>query len=278
VIAKQRKSPFVRAETLISEPSANRLFVDVRLGDPEVELEKFRDSHIFGAVHAQIRDVFAARPTARSGNLPLPELDDLHGTLEGWGVDTQTELVLYGPSPALAARGWWVLRWAGLKHVRVLDGGLRAWAAAGGAVARGDGPLRGAGTGHLPSLSPGNLADIGIDEVNCCSDSVVFLDARDEASYQAGHIPGAVNAPVAELWTSSGGLRPEQVIASQFAEAGVGPGSQVVVYCGGGVLSALTYMTLAEAGVSVRLYVGSWSEWHKHRDRRHMSVVAGGKA
>jgi len=278
VIEKQRKSPFVRAETLISEPSANRLFVDVRLGDPEVELEKFRDSHIFGAVHAQLRDVFAARPTARSGNLPLPELDDLHGTLEEWGVDARTELVLYGPSLALAARGWWVLRWAGLKHVSVLDGGLRAWVAAGGAVARGDGSPRRAGAGHLPPLSPGNLTDIEIDEVNCRPDSVVLLDARDEASYQAGHIPGAVNAPAAELWTPSGGLRPEQVIAHQFAEAGVGPASQVVVYCGGGVLSALTYMTLAEEGVSVRLYVGSWSEWHKHRDRRHMSAVAGGKA
>lgn len=163
VTEKHRKSPFVDAETLIATPDGDRLFVDVRLGDPEAELEKFRDGHIFGAVHAQIRDVFAAQPMAHSGNLPLPYLEDLRFTLEAWGVDAQTEIVLYGPTLALAARGWWVLRWAG----------------------------------------------------------------------------------------------PERVIASQFAKSGVLPDSDVIVYYGGGVLSALTWITLAEAGVSVRLYVGS---------------------
>ena len=38
-----QRSPFVTAETLIAHPRANRLFVDVRLGDPDVELERFRE-------------------------------------------------------------------------------------------------------------------------------------------------------------------------------------------------------------------------------------------
>ncbi|MGQ7935283.1 sulfurtransferase [Paraburkholderia sp. D1E] len=275
---KHRNSPFVDAETLIATPNGNRLFVDVRLGDPDVELEKFRDGHIYGAVHAQIRDVFAAQPTAHSGNLPLRRLEDLRVTLNAWGVDAQTEIVLYGPTLALAARGWWVLRWAGLEHVSVLEGGLRAWTAAGGPVARGDAPPRRAGTARLLSLSPGNLADIDLHAVNRRSDAVVLLDARDEAAYQAGHIPGALNAPASDLWTPSGGLRPERVIASQYAKAGVLPDHEVIVYCGGGVLSALSWMTLAEAGVSVRLYVGSWSEWHKLRDKRQVRAKTGGEA
>ncbi|MDN7179228.1 rhodanese-like domain-containing protein [Caballeronia sp. SEWSISQ10-4 2] len=271
----QQLSPFVRADTLIAQPKANRLFVDVRLGDPDVELERFRDSHILGAVHAQIRDVFAAPATAQSGNLPLPDIDSLRSRLAAWGVDAETEIVLYGSTPALAARGWWVLRWAGFECVSLLDGGLRAWVAAGGAVARGDAPPPRASGGPAPTLTPGNLADINIAAVSRLESGTILLDARDEAAYQAGHIPGARNLPAVSQWTPTGMLRQKQVIASQYAEAGIVKGSTVVVYCGGGVLSALSYVTLVEAGISPRLYVGSWSEWNKHRELRLLPADRG---
>lgn len=257
----------VQASDLLAHDNKNRLFIDVRLGDAPLELESYLDCHIFGAVHAQIRDVFAAPPTADSGNLPLPAIEDLQRTLEAWGVDSETEVIVYGPSPALAARGWYVLKWAGLDKVRILDGGLKAWINNGGPVARGDAPARlasgGTKTGTRLSLSPGNMPSISVAEVENLGHDALLIDARDEGSYLAGCIPRAVNIPAAELWTPASTLRTTREMTKLFTEAGVSPEREVVVYCGGGVLSALTLLTLSSVGVTPRLFVGSWSEWNK---------------
>lgn len=257
----------VLPEELLAAPHPDRLFIDVRLGDPAEELESFRTAHIFGAVHAQIRDVFAAPPTAESGNLPLPELAALERTLAEWGVGEKTQVIVYGPSPALAARGWWVLRWAGLTDVRILDGGLAGWVSAGGAVAQGDAPPRPARASQPPRLSAGAMRQALVGEVEALGPQTILIDARDEASYLAGYIPGARNLPAADQWTPSRKLRTAREIAEIYAKAGITPDSDVVVYCGGGVLSAFCVMTLEGAGITPRLFVGSWSEWNKCPNR-----------
>ena len=265
-------SSVVEAAHLLALPNDNRLFIDVRLGDPADELKSYRDSHIHGAVHAQIRDVFAGAPTARSGNLPLPAIEDLQHQLREWCVDEQTELILYGPSPALAARGWWVLRWAGLRNVKVLDGGLKTWAAQGGPLAQGN---------FLPSrrvssplvLSCGHMPQITVEQVETLPHGVVLIDARDENSFLAGAIPRALTLPSAEQWTPSSTLRTVDEIRSLYAQAGALDGSQVIAYCGGGVLSALTVLTLSAIGPTPSLFVGSWSEWSKSPERMARSAA-----
>lgn len=262
----------VQPEALLARANANRLFIDVRLGDPDEELKSFREAHILGAVHAQIREVFAGPPSPQSGNLPLPEVRTLQAQLQAWGVDADTELVLYGPSLALAARGWWVLRWAGLRNVKVLDGGLRAWVNQGGAVAQGDTlPLARASAAGL-RLQPGQMPQILVDDVAQLGPQVVLIDARDEAAYLAGCIPRARHLPSAEQWTPAMALRTVGEVRQLYEAVGVRPGADVVVYCGGGVLSALAVLTLQALGHSPRLFVGSWSEWNKSPRRMALSA------
>jgi thiosulfate/3-mercaptopyruvate sulfurtransferase len=264
----------VEAAQLLDAPNENRLFLDVRLGESADELKSFRDGHIHGAVYAQIRDVFAGNPTARSGNLPLPAIEDLQRQLRAWGVDPQTELIVYGPSPALAARGWWVLRWAGLRNVKVLDGGMKAWTTQGGPLAQGDYiPARRSASEHLV-LTAGHMSDISVDEVETLGRDVVLIDARDENSFLAGAIPHAVNLPSAEQWTPGATLRTTQEIAALYERTGALSGAEVVVYCGGGVLSALSVLTLSALGPTPRLFVGSWSEWNKSAERMARSAAA----
>lgn len=263
----------VEAAHLLDTPNDNRLFIDVRLGESADELKSYRDSHIHGAVHAQIREVFAGAPTAQTGNLPLPAIGDLQRQLRGWGVDDQTELVVYGPSPALAARGWWVLRWAGLRNVKVLDGGMKAWATQGGPLAQGDFlPPRRPSSDRLV-LTGGNIPCITVEQVEKLPPGVVLIDARDENSFLAGAIPRAINLPSAEQWTPGSALRTVDEIRALYEQAGALDGSEVVAYCGGGVLSALTVLTLSAIGPTPRLFVGSWSEWNKSPERMARSAA-----
>ena len=49
-----------------------------------------------------------------------------------WGVGPDTQVVAYdADTGAYAARLWWMLRWVGHERVAVLDGGYKAWTAAG---------------------------------------------------------------------------------------------------------------------------------------------------
>jgi thiosulfate/3-mercaptopyruvate sulfurtransferase len=167
-----------------------------------------------------------------------------------------------------AARAWWLLRWAGHPRVRVLDGGLGAWTAAGGGLEQGTAadeegsftPRRGA----MPLLTAEDAAALAGRERG------LLLDARAAERFRgevepvdpvAGHIPGAVNAPTAENMTADGRFRPREELAARFAGLGVRQGTDVGVYCGSGVSAAQQVLALELAGVPAALYVGSWSEW-----------------
>ncbi|QIL73932.1 sulfurtransferase (plasmid) [Diaphorobacter sp. HDW4B] len=263
----------VQPEQLLNQPSANRLFIDVRLGEPSDEFKDYRDAHILGAVHAQIRDVFAAPPSPQSGNLPLPSIDALERQLTAWGVDDDTEIVTYGPSMALAARGWWVLRWAGLKNVKVLDGGIKAWINQGGPVAQGETQRDPRSEAQRLNLLSGSMPQILVADVETLSPDTLLIDARDENSFLAGSIPRARNLPAAEQWTPAGNLRTSGEVEELYSAVGVRDGDDVVVYCGGGVLSALEVLTLRALGHNPQLYVGSWSEWNKSPERMARSAA-----
>jgi len=264
----------ILTEDLLARESTDRLFIEARLGEPEEELQRYKEGHIVGAVYAQIRDVFAGAQTSHTGSLPLPELSGLERGLLGWGVGSKTEIVVYGPTLAHAARGWWTLRWAGLKYVRVLDGGLRAWVEQGGAVAQGAAAPRVPTTERL-NLRGGILPQIDVDAVEALEASTLKIDAREEAFYLAGHLPGAINVPASELWTPSGRFRTTAQLQELYGRTGVKGRDDVVVYCGGGVLSALHVLVLRSIGIEAQLYVGSWSEWSKSSERLARSSVAG---
>ena len=66
------------------------------------------------------------------GRHPLPRIEDFTATLGAWGISDVSNVVVYDDlSGAIAARLWWMLRWVGHRAVYVLDGGLKAWEAAG---------------------------------------------------------------------------------------------------------------------------------------------------
>ncbi|MDF0531654.1 sulfurtransferase [Tsukamurella sp. 8F] len=226
--------------------------------------EQYLAGHIPGAVFVDLEAELAAPPSAGEGRHPLPDIADLQAAARRWGVHAGDAVVAYDDNAGqAAARAWWLLRWAGVADVRILDGGLAAWRTAGLPLATGEETTE---QGDVV-LAAGHLATVGIDDV---ADVPVLLDARAAERYRgevepvdprAGHIPGARSAPTASNLLPDSRFRPASELREHYAGLGAVPGADVAVYCGSGVTAAHDIAALAIAGVDAALFPGSWSQW-----------------
>ena len=221
--------------------------------------------HLPAAVFVDLDRDLAAPPGA-GGRHPLPAPEAFQAAMRRAGVRDDRPVVAYDQGePGGAARAWWLLGWFGHPDARVLDGGLGAWVAAGLPVTTetadpdpGDFTARPGGRSLLDAAGAARLAAAG-----------VLLDARAPARYQgleepvdpvAGHIPGARNAPMADL-VGDHGLVPPASLRRLLDRHGARPGTPVGVYCGSGVVAAHVVLACEVAGIPASLYAGSWSDW-----------------
>jgi thiosulfate/3-mercaptopyruvate sulfurtransferase len=263
----------VEAEELyrrLAAPGAPVL-LDVRwaLGDSH-GARHYRQGHIPGAVYVDLDTELAGPHVPGAGRHPLPDVKALQVNARRWGVTRKRGVVVYDNSGGLAAaRAWWLLRWAGVPDVRILDGGLGAWAAAGYGQATGEARPRPASD---IVLEGGQLPTLTADEAAALPATGLLLDARAGERYRgevepidprAGHIPGAVSAPTTQN-LADGAFRGSAELRGRFEALGTGP---VGVYCGSGVTAAHEIAALAIAGIDAALYPGSWSAWSGDPDR-----------
>lgn len=266
-------TPLELAEMLLATPP---ILLDVRwqLGDFDGR-HAYREGHIPGAVYVDLDSELAAPPSGPvGGRHPLPDVADLQEAARRWGIDDAVPVVVYDDSGNLAAaRAWWLLRWAGVADVRLLDGGLAAWRAEGLRTTTGDGGRPRAGN---VTLSPGHLPVATMDSV--AAGPAHLLDARAADRYRgdvepvdprAGHIPGAISVPTADNVDTSGRFRPAEELRRRFADVGIdgGAGSDVVVYCGSGINAAHQIAALAITGIDAALFPGSFSQWSSNPER-----------
>ena len=189
---------------------------------------------------------------------------EVEAKLTPLGMRPDETVVVYDGGTLYAPRLWWVLRHLGHRDVRVLDGGLPAWIAAGGQVETAgtwfgyspDDPYRGAPDDAFLATKDEVVASLG-------DPGAVLVDARSPEEYAAGHIPGAVNVPFIANARSDDpkSWKPATELRALYEAAGVAPGTRVIPYCSTGVRSAVTAFTLDLLGYDVALYTGSWARW-----------------
>lgn len=247
------------------------------LGNPDKADELFHSARIAGAVQAHLERHLSTHDSAHAqngGRHPLPQREHFARTLQSLGFDNTMQAVVYDRNgSSFCGRLWWMLKWAGHDAVAVLDGGLPAWQAAGGALHSGPAPAPAAG--HFRLQAPLRTLRL-IDDVrqHLHSPAQTLIDARAAPRYRgetepldpvAGHIPGALNRPYTDNFLPDGRFKPAEQLRREFDAllAGRDPAG-VVAYCGSGVTALPNVIALELAGYPApALYAGSYSEWSR---------------
>jgi len=208
--------------------------------------------------------------TGSNGRHPLPDIDAFAATMSRIGVDSTKQVVVYDQnSSMIAARLWWMLRWAGHPAVAVLDGGYDKWRREGR-------PLSGEAPHAQPTafVAVRSLPAVSSEEIlrQLGRNRLMLLDARTAERYRgevepfdpvAGHIPGAFCRPCGENLLSDMTFKRAADLRADFAQLLAGrPAESVAHLCGSGVTACHNILAMEIAGLpGSRLYPGSWSEW-----------------
>lgn len=252
-------------DDLLRAGAVRVLDVRYRLDRPDGSLAHL-EGHIPGAVYVDMETELSQHGRAEDGRHPLPPSEALQRAARRWGVCDGDTVVAYDDDRALgASRAWWLLTRSGLADVRILDGGLGAWRAAGlplesGAVVPRPGDV---------SLAPISEHVLSIDEAATLASSGALIDVRAAERYRgevepidpvAGHIPGAVNLPTG-AYMDGDRFRDAASLRALFSDAGVREGGFAAAYCGSGVTAAQAVFAAELAGFELAIYPGSWSQW-----------------
>ena len=265
-----RDAVLISAEQLMDTGARRPAILDVRwrLDRPDGR-EAYLAGHIPGAVYVSLEDELSDHRRTGLGRHPLPTGTALQVAARRWGLRSDQPVVVYDDwKRAGSARAWWVLTAAGIGDVRILDGGLPAWVAAGGGLESGPvnrppGDLTVAHddlyAGARPVLT---AADISAGAV------AAVLDARAPERFRgevepvdpvAGRIPGARSLPSTAVLGPDGRFLPDARLTAVVEEIGAGP--SLGVYCGSGVSASVVLAALNSIGVDAALFPGSWSQW-----------------
>lgn len=274
-MATRFKTLISAAELAPHVAAADWLIVDCRfeLGKPDSGERAYAAGHIPHAFYAHLDRDLAAPIAPTTGRHPLPPPEQFAATLASWGMTPATQVVAYdADNAAYAARLWWLLRWVGHDAVAVLDGGFKAWTAAGLPT-----------TTEVPHRPPGHFTarpnrDMWFDAREVAErvqrSDWRLLDARAPERFAgkvepidpvAGHVPGARNHPFASNLGGDGRFASAQELRQRFSQSQDGVADDhTIVMCGSGVTACNLLLAMEHAGKrGARLYAGSWSEWIK---------------
>ena len=232
---------------------------------------QYREAHIPGAVYASLNDDLAGPRTGYNGRHPLPPVEALAAAFGRFGIDQNTQVVVYDQDAGLyASRAWWSLRYLGHDAVALLDGGWAKWMREGRPTRGGDETR----TSVHFQARPRPDMHVNVEDViaRIGDGRTRLVDARGAERFEgrsepldrvAGHIPGAANHFYKSNLGEDGTMLPPDVLRDRFAEtlAGATP-ADTIMYCGSGVSACHNLLAMQHAGLTgTPLYSGSWSEW-----------------
>ncbi|HET7802776.1 MAG TPA: sulfurtransferase [Pseudolabrys sp.] len=265
----------------LSEHLANTdlVVLDIRSAIDGGGAQAYAAGHIPKSVHS---DYDKAGWRVTRSNVPfmvptVPELEKLIGDL---GIDEDTHVVVVPAGVSVldfgsAARTYWTLKYAGVKNVSILDGGVAGWRKAGLPLETGTkAPSPKIFTAMVDKSILAEAADVeslenkgGATLIDARPASFFLGKEKAPASKAYGHIPGAFNIDSAEFYdATTNRLKPKVELA---AIANTAPAGAVVNYCNTGHWASTDWFVFHEllGRKDARLYAGSMVEWTSNDSR-----------
>ena len=238
----------------------------------------YLDGHIPGAIHSNSDTYENGYP--RWFMLPDDELQQAVGSM---GITADTTVIVYSNSQIFATRLWWILKYAGVTDVRVLNGGYAAWQAAGydGETSINE-PVA---VAFEATVQPDILATTDYVATHVDAADVHMADVRTYEEFAGevsgygyvvnkGRIPGAIYAfnadsPDLDYLDADGTLKSFTTIRDLWTQTGLDLNTdgddfdqEVIFYCGSGYRSSLStfYAHLMGYG-NMRNYSDGWEGW-----------------
>jgi thiosulfate/3-mercaptopyruvate sulfurtransferase len=239
----------------------------------------FAAGHIPGARFVRYGDIAIDGGGLQS---ELPPIDQLRQVLAASGISDRSKVIIYG-STIGATRMFFTLDYFGHPHARVLNGGLSAWKANGGAIETGPPPIRHrSDTDLTPKVQAQRVVTADWIKERLSSPKMTLLDARPDAEYTGadggmngthvkGHLPDAQQLVWNTLVDSSGRFLPDAELRKKYEAIGAAKGTPLVSYCMVGMRASVTYFVARHLGYDARMYDGSIVDW----SRRKLPAVMG---
>lgn len=249
--------------------------LEKRLKDPVLRLldcrprAEYDKSHIPGAVWIDTKALESQ--AGKPGGLEDRSFwEEWGATL---GIAPGTEVFVYDAKRQLdAARVWFFLRWIGVEHVGLIDGGFPLWAKQGRPV-----------SGDAPQIEPRPIAVKFRRDVAASRDEVMaalkdksssVLDARTDEEFagtvkrskRGGHIPSACHLEWTNLVGEDGKFLDRDSLRTKVEKAGIKPGAAVITHCQGGGRASVNAFVLELLGFRARNYYLGWSDWGNAAD------------
>ena len=210
----------------------------------------------------------------------LPPVDQLRKVLGAAGISDTSKVVIYG-SAIPAARMFFTLDYLGHPDAKLLNGGLNAWKANGGAVEIGTAAKVAAAT-LASKPQPQRVVSADWIKERLSSPQMTLLDARPDNEFTGadggmngahvkGHLPDARQLVWNSLFDSTGKFLPDAELRKKFDAIGADPKTPLVSYCMIGMRASVTYFVARHLGYDARMYDGSIVDW----TRRKLPAVMG---
>ncbi len=260
----------VNPEELVNIPQNQRIVVDTRPS------WKFMLGHIPGAINLNDWWEFTHKLDNVKGLLKNDK-NFIVKTLAPLGFSPNKTLIIYGETDdpwRTDGRFFWMFEYYGFEKVSLLDGGFASWKSAGMPIERGpQNPVpQPESTLNKLNLNNDVIADKELINKAFLLYTYKIIDNRTEKEFQgatpygsprAGHIPNAIHIHWPEFYNEDGTLKSLPALQSLLDKNKIRKDQEIIVYCTGGVRSAMAYFVFRYLGYNVRNYDGSWWDWSR---------------
>ena len=193
------------------------------------------------------------------------------------GFSPGKSIIIYGePDDPWRTDGrfFWMFEYYGFQKVSLLDGGFASWKKADKKIERGrqnPTPQEKSALNSI-NLNLDVIADKSMINKSFLSNNFMIIDNRTQKEFdgatpygspKGGHIPNAIHIHWSEFFQADGTLKKLPALNSLLSQNAIRPNKEIIVYCTGGVRSAMAYFVFRYLGFKVRNYDGSWWDWSR---------------